>query len=316
MKLLILGAGAVGGYLGAHLARAGRDVTFLVRERRAAQLKQRGLFVASPLGDVRTEVAAVTNAASLQPDVVLLACKAYDLGSALGAIAPAVGASTVIVPLLNGIAHLDIVAARFRSATVWGGLVHLGVTLGPHGDIRHLNRLSILQFGPRGGASDSRSHELARLFAGTPVAADARESIEQDLWNKFVFLTTLAGATCLMRCDVGTVMATPDGERLIQRLLEEATAIATAEGFAPDPSQLETYRQQLTQAGSSSKASMLRDVERGSRTECEHVLGDMLARSRRHGLKAPVLEIATTHVRAYEIAWAQSQQLTARGGPT
>lgn len=301
MRILVLGAGGIGGFFGGHLAQAGADVTFLVRERRAAQLREFGLVVDSPLGHLRSAVAVATDATEIaKPDIVLLTCKAYDLAPAMEAVAPVVGAGTVVLPLLNGLAHVDRLTTRFPDAAIWGGLAHLGVVLTEEGVVRHLNDLSIVQFGSRGGAQDARALELERLFRRTPVQASARPAIEQDMWDKLVFLATLAGMTCLMRASVGTIMTTDSGERLTLQLLDECVAVAAASGFPPAAGQRADIRAQLTRRDSPSTASMLRDIIRGSRTEGAHILGDVLARARRAAINAPVLDIALTHVQAYE----------------
>jgi len=309
VRILFLGAGGIGGFFGGHLARSGADVTFLVRERRAAQLRQSGLVIDSPLGSFATPVKVATQPSQVErPDVVVLACKAYDLADAMDTIEPALAHGTVILPVLNGLAHLDQLSSRFPNNPVWGGLAHLGVTMDNDGTIRHLNNLSIIQFGPRAGAVDKRAAQFASLFAGTPVQASARPRIEQDMWDKFVFLATLAGMTCLMRANVGAIVAMDNGVRLMLQLLDECTAVAAASGFSPSDGQLATYRSQLTQRGSTSKASMLRDIERGARTEGEHILGDMMARAQRCGVDARLLQIAVTHVRAYEATRLNASQ--------
>jgi 2-dehydropantoate 2-reductase len=301
MRILVLGAGGIGGYFGGRLAQAGATVTLLVRDARAAQLRATGLIIESPLGEARIPaVNVVTTVRHHAAEIILLTCKAYDLGTALEAISSAVTQGTVVLPLLNGLAHLDTIQARFPEAVVWGGLAHLGVTVTPDGIVRHLNGLNSLMFGPRNGNVDGRAASLAGLFTGTAVDVQLRERIDQDLWDKFVFITALAGMTCLMRANVGMIVDTPAGKHLMLQLLTETTEIATASGYSPQPQQLERYREQLTQTGSPSKASMLRDVENSGRTECEHILGDMLARAQKLKISAPLLEIAATHMRAYE----------------
>lgn len=301
MRILVLGAGGVGGFFGGHLAKAGADVIFLVREQRAAQLRRSGLVIDSPLGNFNTPVEVATLATEVhKPDIIVLACKAYDLPKALDAIRPAVESDVVILPLLNGLAHLDEIREKFEAVTVWGGLVHLGVTLTDAGVIRHLNNLSILHFGPLNGGVDQRAEYVAKLFASTPVQAVVCPQVEQEMWDKFVFLTTLAGMTCLMRAHVGAIVAADKGERLTLQLFDECCAVAKASGFPPSGAQLTSYRAHLTQQGSSSKASMLRDMERGGPTEGEHVLGDMAARARHFAIDAPLLEIALTNLRIYE----------------
>jgi 2-dehydropantoate 2-reductase len=300
MRIAILGAGGVGGYYGARLVEAGADVTFLVREARARLLAERGLAIESPLGDARLAVRTATHADS-PIDLVILACKAYDLDAAMETIAGAVGPGTAILPLLNGLAHLDVIAARFPQAKVYGGVAQISATLTDDGVVRHFGERNRIIFGARDGAPDEGLAALHAAFATTPVDALHVDDIERWLWDKFVLLATLAGITSLMRASVGDILATPSGERLVRGLLAECEGAARAEGWKLTREVAELFCV-LTERGSSLKASMLRDMERGARTEGEHILGDMLARATRAGLEAPILEIALTHVRAYEIA--------------
>ena len=301
MHVLVLGAGGIGGYFGGRLVEAGADVTFLVREERAKRLRAEGLVVESPLGDIRTKVRTATSANSIAPvDVVLLSCKAYDLTAALDAIAPAIGNGTAILPLLNGVAHLDTIAMRLPSAALWGGAAHISVTLNPNGGVQHFGELNGIGFGLRQGGEDRRAEELRSLFARTPVKARARSEIVQDMWDKFVFIATLAGMTCLMRASVGTILAVPSGKRLLELMLEECERVAKAEGFEVEAQRFDPYRRNLMQPGSPLTASMLRDMERGGPTEAEHIIGDMAARASRHGIATPLAEIALTHMRTYE----------------
>lgn len=301
MRILILGAGGVGGYFGARLIEAGADVTFLVRDARARLLAAEGLRVESPHGDLRLPVRTVTDAAAFpDADLILLSCKAYDLDSALDAIAPAVRPGVALAPLLNGMAHIDRIGRRFPEAEHWGGVAQIAATLTPDGIVRHLGEMNAIMVGRLGGAAGDGPERFAALFDGTPVDARARPKIEQDLWNKLVFLATLAGATCLMRASVGVILETDAGARLIDQLLDECARIATAEGFPPEPERMEGYGAILHHAGSPMTASMLRDIERGGPTECEHIHGDLLARARAHGLPAPLLEIAHAHLQAHE----------------
>lgn len=300
MKILVLGAGATGGYFGAHLVQAGEDVSFLVRPARAAQLVRTGLAVTSPLGDFQTPVRVVTPG-DVAPgyDIVLLTCKAYDLEEAIEVIGPAVGPDTAIVPLLNGVAHLERLDRAFGRQRVFGGLCHLAVSMEAEGRIRHLNDFHRLAFGPRGGR-DQRAEALATAFEKTPIAVTLSPAIVQAMWEKFVFLATLAGMTCLMRASVGDIMETSQGRALTLELLDSCAEIAALEGYPPDEARLQESRDALTTQGSRLTASMLRDVERGGVTEAQHILGDMVERARRRGVSATLLAIAFTHLQAYE----------------
>lgn len=304
MRVLILGAGAVGGYFGGRLVEAGADVTFFVREARSRLLAERGLRIESPLGDMSLAAKAVFDPKALTAfDLVILTCKAYDLDESLETIAGAVAPGTGVLPLLNGFAHLDRIQARFPEAKVFGGVAQISATLAEDGVVRHFGERNRLIFGVRDGGPDERLTALEAIYARTSVAATFVDDIERRLWDKFVLLATLAGITSMMRASVGDILATPSGERLIRLLLAECESVARAQGWTPSP-EFPELLSILFVRGSALKASMLRDIERGGRTEGEHILGDMLARARRARLETPALEIAATHLRAYEASRA------------
>ncbi len=298
MRILVLGAGGIGGYFGGRLAASGVDVSFLVRPARAAQLAQGGLVIASPLGDLKLDIETLTAVAS-PFDAVLLACKAYDLGGAIEAIAPAIGPSTLIVPLLNGIAHLDILDSRFGAEHVTGGLCHIGVVMTEPGAIRHLNTLQRFVLGarqPRQAEAVERLHGILVRGGFAPARSDA---ILQDMWEKFVFLAAYAGMTTLMRAPVGAIVSASEGEILMREMLDECAATATAAGYKPRPDALAQMQATLNEKGSTGTASMLRDMERGGRTEHDHIIGDMLARARKAGIAAPLLRVSLAHMQIY-----------------
>ena len=306
MHILVVGAGAIGGYFGARWLAAQRDVTFLVRERRAAQLKQTGLVVKSRLGDANLPNPPTVSAEELAGkgrfDLILLSCKAYDLDGAIDSFAPAVGPDTAILPFLNGIAHLDTMEARFAKKNVLGGQVAISLTLDPEGRIHHLNDTMSLSFGELEGSKSPRLDAIAAEFAAAKVPFAVSEMILQDMWEKWVFIATAGGITCLMRGAVGDIVA-GGGQPIAEALYDEIGAIASASGFAPRAASAQRQRAMLTAAGSPFTASMLRDVEGGHRTEVDHVIGDLLTR----GAKAtngagdyPVLKIAHAHLKAYE----------------
>ena len=311
MRVLVVGAGATGGYFGARLAAAGRDVTFLVRPARAARLAEGGLSVRSPLGDFRVErPATVTAGAIAGPfDLVLLSCKAYDLGSALDDVAPAVGPGTMVLPILNGLAHLDALDARFGPERVLGGSCAIAATLSPEGEIVQMSELHALTFGERDGTRPERIARVAAIMEGAGFAARLSETILLEMWEKWVFLATLACGTCLMRAPVGDIVAAPGGRAVMLGLLDECRGIAAGAGHAPRDKFLETSRGTLTAEGSRFTASMLRDIERGARIEADHIVGDLLARGRAADPDGawPHLAAAYTHLKAYETRRTREQ---------
>lgn len=303
MRILVLGAGGVGGYFGGRLVAAGEDVSFLVRPNRARQLAD-GLRIESPHGDLHLPVRVVVEGQEVpRPDIIMLACKSYGLAGALEAIAPHIRSETVILPVLNGLNHVPLIASRFSEAIVWGGVAHIGVTLAPDGTVRHLNELHRMTVGPRG---DDGSIVLAERFVEALVRAGTEgrlsRDIVQELWDKWVMLAPLAAATCLIRAPVGRIVAADGGERLMLDLVDECARIAEAEGHRPAENRLDATRRMLTQKGSAFTASMLRDMEQGGMTEADHVIGDLVRRGAAHGLETPSLGIAWTNLQAYEAA--------------
>jgi 2-dehydropantoate 2-reductase len=301
MRILVLGAGATGGYFGGRLLEAGRDVSFLVRPRRAAELAEHGLAIRSPLGNVKLKPTVLTADQLREPyDLVILACKAYGLDQAIEAIAPAVGRKTIILPLLNGLRHFEALDARFGGQQALGGLCSIAVTLGPKGMIDHLGQMHVLRFGERTAEVSPRVSAVQQLFAGVNLDAKSSRDVMQALWEKWVMLASLAGMTCLMRASIGDIVAAPHGEKLMRQMLDECAAVATAYARAPRPAVLDDTRAMLTQAGSNFTASMLRDIEHGNPVEADHILGDMIARGHDVGVFTSLLEIAYCHVKAYE----------------
>ncbi|MFV0367614.1 MAG: ketopantoate reductase family protein [Hyphomicrobiaceae bacterium] len=299
MKMLVLGAGGVGGYFGGRLVSAGVDVQFLVRPARAEVLARNGLVITSPLGDIRVPIATTTKATT-PFDAILLACKAYDLDAAIEAIAPGVGPSTLILPLLNGVRHLDSLDARFGRDRVLGGLCHIGVTMTDNGEIQHLNKLERFVFGhrtPQQIEAARALHQVLERGGFAPVLSDA---IMQELWEKFTFLTTYAGMTTLMRAPIGAIMSADEGESISHEMLNECVATAAANGHSPRSDEMSYMVSSLTERGSKGTASMLRDMVRNNATEHEHIIGDMLARARAAQVPAPLLRIALANMQSYE----------------
>lgn len=306
MRFLVLGAGAVGGYFGGRLAEAGRDVTFLVRGQRAAALAEHGLTVESPLGDFTVPVKVATADRVGGPyDVVLLTAKHYDLDAAIDAIRPGVGANTAVLPLLNGLVHLDRLDLAFGPGCVLGGVAYVGAVLLPDGSIRHHNRLSGIAFGEREGGTTERTRAIEREFAGTPVSAPASPDIMREMWEKFVMMGAMAGMNCLLRGTIGEIVATDDGAALMRAALAECQAVAAASGHAPRPQSRERVEAMLTERGSVNSASMRHDLEAGRRTEADAIVGDMLRRARRLGIETPLLRAAWCHLQVHENRLAQ-----------
>jgi 2-dehydropantoate 2-reductase len=311
MRVLVVGAGAIGGYFGGRLLQAGRDVTFLVRPHRAAELADKGLIIKSPRGDFTQRAPATLLAENVrQPfDLVLLSCKAYDLAVAMESFAAAVGPDSLVLPLLNGMRHLDLLDERFGRSHILGGQCVIAVTLDAQRTVVHLNDSQMLSFGERDGGMSDRIRSVADILDNAGFDARLSDHIVQEMWDKWVLLATLAGITCLMRAAIGDIVSSPGGSELIRSLLEECRAIAAAEGHAPQAAFLQQVTAALTAARSPLTASMLREVENNAPVEADHILGDLL---RRRGSdtanrdEPSLLATAYTHLKAYETRRART----------
>ena len=301
-RILVLGAGGTGGYFGGRLAESGADVTFAVREGRQKILAEQGLQIESPFGDAKLAVKTVLSS-QLEPvyDAVILTCKAYDLDAAIDTIAPAVAPGGYVLPFLNGMAHMDVLNARFGRERVLGGTAKIQSTLTPTGAIKQFNDWRTLVFGEQSGELSERVQTLAALFgAAKGVEVFAVADIVQRMWEKLVHLSTAATMTCLMRANVGEIVRTPQGREIFLEQLRCGAAVAAANGHAPSDAFMKSWEETFSQPDSQYSTSMLRDIDRGGQTEAEHVLGFLLARAREAGVAHHTLLLAYTHIKAYE----------------
>jgi 2-dehydropantoate 2-reductase len=299
MRILVVGAGSTGGFFGARLAAAGRDVTFLVRPKRADQLRERGLRVVTG-GAAQTITPALVTADDVGGpyDVVLVSVRSTALGPAMDDFAPAVGPQTVIVPFLNGLSHLDTLTARFGGA-VLGGVVKVATVLTEQGDIALLGSFASITVGELDGRMSPRLEQVRQVLSGAGFEVDASPAIVTAMWGKWTFITTLGGMTCLMRAPVGDIVAAPGGASLGPALLAEGAALAAAAGHPLPAAEIDGYTAMVTQPGSSLTASMYRDLVAGRPVEVEPVFGDLAARARDLGVPTPLLGLATLCLRVY-----------------
>jgi 2-dehydropantoate 2-reductase len=311
MRILVVGAGGTGGYYGGRLFEAGRDVSLLVRPARAAQLRERGLEIVSPSGDATLHPKLVladelARDESKPYDLVFLSVKAYALDAAIADFAPAVGPETMIVPVLNGMRHIDALVARFGERPVLGGVSQIAATVDERGRIVHLTPLQKLAYGERSSAVKSAGANPARLDAlhssmsGAVFEARLASDIDQEMWEKWVFLATLGAINCLLRGTIGEVEAVPGGAAVARAMLDESASIAAASGHAPGASFLESTAKMLTAPGSPAHSSMYRDLQRSLRVEVEQILGDLVGRARSLSLKTPLLDAACANLRVYQ----------------
>jgi len=300
MKILVVGAGATGGYFGGRLAAAGRDVTLLVRERRAAMLRERGLRLLTPSDTIEVTPKIVQAEGLDHPfDLIILAVKAYGLETALSDLEPAVGRDTLIVPLLNGLRHIDRLKQRFGEGPVLGGVCAIGAALTLEGDVRQAMEGAQLTYGELAGGMSDRVWRLDAELQDAGFTARLSANIVQDLWTKWVMLATLGATTCLMRAPIGEIEAAPGGLAFLEGALDEAWTIAEAAGYPPAPEALARIRGMVTAKGSPMTSSMYRDMMAGAAVEVDAILGDLVLRAEALGRPCPRLGAARTALEIY-----------------
>ncbi|WP_200815826.1 ketopantoate reductase family protein [Nocardiopsis sp. JB363] len=301
MRILVVGAGAVGGYFGARLVKAGRDVDFLVRPARAERLRDQGLVLRTLEGETESVPVRAVTAGELTPeyDVVLLAVKSYGLEEAVADLAGAVGPRTVVVPFLNGMRHLDVLTARFGEDRVYGGVSMVMARLGEAGEIVEVGKMGELIYGPLGPSPVVELDRVHKALDGAGFTARAAEDIRQQMWDKWVFLASLGAATCLMRAPIGRVNRAPGGSEFSAGMFAEAMAVATASGFPPSE-RIRTFADKaIGDTERDTSTSMHWDLTHGNPVEGDHIVGDLVGRGRESGVPTPLLSLAHTHLSVY-----------------
>ena len=306
MRILIVGAGSTGGYFGARLIQAGRDVTFLVRPARAAALRDKGLQVVSPHGDFDVPAKVVTASELKEPyDIVLVTVKAFGLAAAIADFAPAVGPGTTVMPFLNGMKHIDDLQARFGAERVVGGVVRVSTHLDDQGRVVQLSPVHELLYGELDGSTSERIRGLDEFLSDAGFDTRLSDRIVQELWNKWIMLASLGGITSLARGTVGEIDATDGGAEFVRAFVAEAAAVASASGHAPSPQVLDGTIALLTTKGSPLTSSMYRDLMAGDAVEVDQILGDLRARARSFGIVTPLVSAAFIQLAIYQRKRAQ-----------
>jgi 2-dehydropantoate 2-reductase len=308
MRILVVGAGAVGGYFGGRLVQAGRDVTFLVLPKRAEQIQAQGLQILSPMhGDFTARPKTITAAQIASPyDVIFLSVKSYSLAAAIDDFAPAVGQQTVIIPVLNGMHHMDVLTQRFGDA-VLGGVCFVSTAIDSQGRIVQLADFQSLAYGELDGKKTSRIEAVHQEFSGAGFQASISTDISRDMWQKWVFLASLGAITCLLRGNIGEIVAAPGGAELCLSALRECAAIASASGYPMPEAFLAEKSAQLTAAGSKLASSMYRDLTQNARVEADTILGDLVDRGRKLAVSAPIVQAAFVSLSIYQQAQARAK---------
>ncbi|MDU5780167.1 MAG: ketopantoate reductase family protein [Pantoea sp.] len=299
MRILIVGAGATGGYFGARLAQAGRDVTFLVRERRFRQLSENGLVLRTPQGVEKLQP-QLAQAGSLRGpyDLIILTVKSFALAQAIEDIAPAVGEQTLIMPILNGMRHFDTLRDRFGDKVI-GGLVKINATLGEQGEVVRMTSLHQIYYGALDGRNDARLQRVDEALRAASVDTIFSDNIIGELWEKWLLLSTLGAVCCLARGDTQQALSAEGGEALLRGIFSEVLATITADGYQPRPAVTAKILELLSNPATPMTSSMYRDLCQGFDIEAEQVIGDLVKRAARNGVSVPLLNAVNVNLQVY-----------------
>ncbi|MDH7998709.1 MULTISPECIES: 2-dehydropantoate 2-reductase [Bacillus cereus group] len=301
MRILVLGAGGVGGFFGGRLVEKGEEVTFLVRSKRKKQLEERGLVIRSINGDFSFQPKLITKEDQTAPfDVILFSTKAYHLNEAIQDLKPFVGESTVIIPLLNGIAHVSLLQKEFGEEKVIGGLCFIETTLNDQGEIVQTSAANRLVFGEMKSQDSERIKHISKAFAGTKSSFILSENITQDMWHKYLFITVMSGVTTLMRAPIGPIRESEGGRDFIQNLFEECMEIMRCVGAPIKDNIVQEHMKIIDKISYNMKSSMQRDMEKGSSIEAKHLQGYLLDVAEQFSIEAPLLGVVYQNLKVYE----------------
>jgi 2-dehydropantoate 2-reductase len=313
MKITVIGAGGVGGWLAARLAAAGTEVHVVARGAHLEAIRAHGLSLISPLGDVGVPVPATDDVTTIgASDAVLFCVKSYDTDAAAAAYLPAlVGDGTVVLSLQNGIDNADRLARVVGGDRVIGGLALIASQVGEPGVIVHSGGPARIVFGELDGSPSRRTAELLDALAITGVDARRSDRIREELWDKFAFLCALSGTTATARLPLGAIRASAASWTMFRRLIEEVYAVARASGITPAP---DAVQRQVTLAAGLEPhihASLYSDLVAGRRIELDALHATVARLGTELGVPTPM----STAVEAILRPHAELAEAASTSGP-
>ena len=299
MKILVLGIGGIGGFFGGYLQQSGADVTFLVRPKRKDFILKNGLKVLSSLGNLNLKPNLVL-ASELEPiyDIIIISCKTYDLDQAILDLRLSKGRG-LIIPFLNGMTHLKKLDEEFGSENVMGGVAHISSTINEDGTIEHFSEFKKLTFGNRDYNQNHLLKPFFDLCKKTKFDVVLSENITLDLWKKWIFISTVAGATTLFSSTIGEISNHEVGKKTLINLYNECKSIAKLNGFTIDDNEANNVLNNITVEGSPIKASMQRDVEKNAFTEHEEIFGHLISKAQNYNFDSPILMSCLLRMKLY-----------------
>ncbi len=295
MRIVVMGAGGVGGYFGAYLAQAGHDVAFVARGAHLEAMQANGLRLEGSRGDiVLPKVTATEDPATLggTADVVLFAVKLYDTETAGVTLMPIVGPQTMVVTLQNGVDGPDRLAQVLGARTVLGGAAYVSALIAEPGVVRYTSDMSRIVFGELDGSRSERAARLADACIAAGFGAEVSADIRATLWEKFVLLATNSALTTVLRKPAGEIYHDAELAGVAREMMEEVAALAAAEGIAIDPQTVERSIALTRSFPPGMYASMYHDLARGRRIEAESLSGLVSRLGRARGVPVPLHTMA------------------------
>jgi 2-dehydropantoate 2-reductase len=304
MKIAAMAAGAVGGYFGARMAAAGHDVFFIARGAHREAIEKNGLKVESVHGDLHLRKVNVTDdPAKVGPvDIVLFAVKLWDTEKAAEQARPLIGPNSRLITLQNGVDSVERIAPILGADQTIGGIAAIATVIDTPGVIKQTSSFAMMRF----GRADKRADATLQAFVDAGKAAQIdvaiADDIERERWQKFIFLTAMAGATSALRSSIGPIVADPELRGFFRQLMEEAFAIGKAKGVALDPAYIESRMDFVcNKVEPGMKASMAHDLERGNRLELDWLAGKVREFGRALNIPTPASDTVYTVLKLHRL---------------
>jgi 2-dehydropantoate 2-reductase len=302
MRIVVVGAGGVGGYFGTRLAAAGHDVTFVARGRHLAAIREHGLVVRSPLGEFRSAATAVPAVAEAGPaDLVLVAVKLWDTEEVAVQLKPAVAAGARVMSLQNGVQKDEVLRAHVPAEAVLGGVCYISAVIAEPGVIAHNGGMQKLVFGEFDGSVSVLATDFHTACVNAGVDAEVSANISRVTWEKFVFLVGLSATTAAVRQPIGVVRANTHTRVLLRDVMAEVVAVGRASGVDLADDFVEERLAFVDTLPADMAASMYHDLMRGNRLELPWLSGGVVALGERFGIPTPRNRAVADILAPYEL---------------
>ena len=300
MKVLILGVGGLGGFFGAHLQKTNCDVTFLVTDKTKKLVSETGIKILSDFGNFKINPILITKKSlKINYDVIIISCKAYHLDEAIADLKPT-QKNAIIIPLLNGQAHISKLEKAFKRENVFGGVAHVSSNTTSPGEIKHVGKIKRLTFGSRYEANKNIANEFYQLCRKADFQTMLSDNIDQDIWEKWIFIATIAGSTTLFQTSIDNISKKPNGKIFIQNLWNECINISKENGYELRAEAKSLHEDLLFKSDVPFKASKLVDMEKKLMTEHEHIFFEFIKLGKKKKLNTSLLETCHLNMSIYE----------------